>query len=284
MKEIAAKILLVLFGVLFINSSASSHRVNAENNQTGVIAHRGIIKRAPENTIDSIMDAAQDKADYAELDVQESKDGVVVLMHDNSLKRVTGVNKKVSEMDYSQLNRLYVRKKYQKSSFNEKIPTLEMVVKRAKGRIRLDIEIKPYGRERDLTEKVVGLIEKNNMVKQCIVTSFDYDVLVYVKQLNPKIMTSFLLKSPVKDVSIKDVDIFSVEKHYVTAQLVKNIHRSNKRIHVWTVNNIKDMRRFKDFGVDYIITDNIDGFRTINNDEQIKNYIFSNMGKIVQFS
>jgi glycerophosphoryl diester phosphodiesterase len=159
-----------------------------------------------------------------------------------------------------------------------------MVVKRAKGRIKLDIEIKPYGREEDLTEKVVGLIEKNNIVKQCIVTSFDYDVLVYVKQLNPKIRTSFLLKSPVKDVSIKDVDIFSVEKHYVTAKLVKNIHRNDKSIHVWTVNNIKDMQRFKDFGVDYIITDNIDGFRTINNNEQIEGDIFSNIEKIVQFS
>lgn len=283
MRKVLTKILIMLFSIFFIYLSASSYKVNAENNQTRVIAHRGLAHGAPENTVDAIIDAARDKIEFAELDVQESRDGEVVLMHDRNLKRLTGVNKKVSEMDYSQLSRLYLKGERGKNNQKERIPTLEMVIKKAKERIRLDIEIKPYGKERDLTEKVVGLIEKNRIEKQCIITSFDYDVLVYAKQLNPKIRTSLILKSRVKDVLLKNVDIFSVERHFVTAQLVKNIHINNKKIHVWTVNNVNDMMRFKTLGVDYIITDNIDGFKNMNNENvTIEQKVFIGIEKIIE--
>lgn len=283
MWKIADKILIVLLGIFIINSSQVNYKVKAEDNLTRAIAHRGLVGEAPENTVSSILDASKEHVDFAELDVQETKDGVVVLMHDRSLKRVTGINKKVSDLNYSQIEKLHFIGGSASDGRAERIPKLDTVMKRANGKIKLDIEIKPYGRKMDLTAKVVGLIEKNKIVKKCIVTSFDYDVLAYIKQLNPEIKTSFLLKSAVRDVSIKNVDIFSVEQHFVTAQLVKNIHRHNRKIHVWTVNNVEDMRRFEGYGVDYIITDNLDGFNSIyDENSEVEQGIFTGIEKIIK--
>lgn len=87
------------------------------------------------------MYAAEDKADYAELDVQETKDGVVVLMHDKNLKRVAKVDKNLSEAAYEDIEKLDVGSIYSEKFKGKKIPTLDQVMKAAKGKIKLDIEI-----------------------------------------------------------------------------------------------------------------------------------------------
>lgn len=282
MRGTITKTIIVFLSVIVINSCITDYKVSAEKINTRIIAHRGITRNAPENTIDSIMDAAKGKIEFAELDVQQTKDGEVVLMHDRGIKRLTGINKEVSDVNYSELSGLNIREKNKRYYRKEKIATLEEVIGKAKGKIKLDIEIKPYGKDRELTKKVVSLIEKNNEENQCIITSFDYDALVYAKQLNPNIRTSFLLKSKVKDIRLKDIDIFSVDRHFVSEKLVKDIHKNNKKIHVWTVNDVNEMKKLKSFGVDYIITDNVDGFNNLTKkQEQKQQQIFSEFGKII---
>ncbi|WPC42402.1 glycerophosphodiester phosphodiesterase [Clostridium sp. JS66] len=221
-----------------------------------IIAHRGSSRRAPENTVSSILCSVEDKADYAELDVQQTKDGVVVLMHDKNLKRISKLNKNVEETNYKNIEELSVYGNNFKKFKEEKIPTLDEVVKKTKGKIKLDIEIKSYGNDVNLPERVVKIIEDNNAIDNSIVCSFDYKVLQKVKKLNPKIQIGYITCSNSDDIfKLKDVDFYSIYNAKVDKELIDKVHRRNKKIHVWTVDNINDMNKFIKMGVDGIITD-----------------------------
>ncbi|AWI03233.1 glycerophosphodiester phosphodiesterase family protein [Clostridium drakei] len=229
-----------------------------------IIAHRGSSRRAPENTVSSILCSVEDKADYAELDVQQTKDGVVVLMHDKNLKRVSKLNKNVEETNYKNIEELSVYGSNSKKFKDEKIPKLDEIVKKTKGKIKLDIEIKSYGNDVNLPEKVVKIIEDNNVVDSSMVCSFDYRVLQKVKKLNPKIQIGYITCSNSDDIfKLKDVDFYSVNNAKVNKELIDKVHRRNKKIHVWTVDNVKDMNKFIKMGVDGIITDYPEKLRAI---------------------
>lgn len=221
------------------------------------IAHRGLVSDAPENTASAIKAAVNRKLQYAEIDAQETKDGYVVLMHDKSLKRVAGINKCVENMNYDELRKVDVGVLRSKKFKGERIPTLENIIAVAKGKIKLDIEIKAYSREKELTEKVIKIIENNNFQDQCIITSFNYNVLEYVKNLDPKVKTSYIVYSKINNLPSRNIDIYSVEKDYVTPKLINEVHKNGKQIHVWTVNKKSEIRKFINLNVDYIITNKV---------------------------
>lgn len=254
-KRVVAVFFAIMISIM-VSDNYLARRFVVESKNVKIIGHRGSDKRAPENTISSILCAAEDKADYAEMDVQETKDGVVVLMHDKSLKRVAKVDKNLSELNYNDVERLDVGSIYSKKFKGEKIPTLSQVIKASKGKIKLDIEIKNYKDDRDLIKKVVQLIEENNFVDNCLVCSFDYSALVRVKKLNPKISTGYITYlNKQEKLNLAYVDYYSVYYPRVNKQLVEKIHKNNKKIHVWTVDNIIDAENLIKMGVDDIITD-----------------------------
>lgn len=220
-----------------------------------VIAHRGVCNDEPENSMSSIKSSIDHKVDYAEIDVQETKDGVVVLMHDKNLKRLTGVNTTVNRLTYKQIEQLRIRNPLSIKSRDEKIPTLEQVIKTVNHKRKLIIEIKPYGNTVDLTHRVVNLIDENNFTNQCMVHSLSYKILLDVKRQNPTIMTGFIVVSPRAKLPTEGVDFYSVEQRIITPNLVNNIHKSNKTIYAWTVDYPLDMKREIKLNVDGIITD-----------------------------
>lgn len=229
-----------------------------------IIAHRGSSNRAPENTVSSILLAAEDKADYAEIDVQLTKDGVVVLMHDKNLRRVARVDKNVSEMEYINIEKLNVESIHSEKFRGEKIPTLDQVMKASKGKIKLDIEIKNYEDSTELVKKVVQLVENNNLVDDCLICSFDYSALVKIKKLNPKIRTGYITKLNEGDkLDLEYADYYSIYYPKVTNVIVDKLHKNNKKVHVWTVNNVKDCKKLIEMGVDDIITDYPNQFKGI---------------------
>lgn len=236
----------------------------AKGKNVKIIAHRGSSKRAPENTVSAILLASEDKADYAELDVQETKDGVVVVMHDKNLKRVAGIDKNVFEMDYRDMQQLNVQSIDLDKFKEEKIPTLDQVMKASKGKIKLDIEIKDYENDTELVKKVVQAVESNNLVADCLICSFDYSALVKVKKLNPKIRTGYLTTLNKEDkLNLEYADYYSIYYPKVNKTIVERLHGNNKKVHVWTVNNVNDYKKLIEMGVDDIITDYPDKFKGI---------------------
>jgi glycerophosphoryl diester phosphodiesterase len=221
-----------------------------------VTAHRGSSIRAPENTISAVKAAIEDQADYAEIDVQETKDGVVVVLHDSNLKRVGGVDKNVWEMNYSELQHIDVGSWFSPEFAGERVPTLEEVIDIAKGRIKLNIELKPHGHEKNLVGSTVKLVEDKNVEDQVVITSNDYTALKEVRKLNPNLTIGMIIAAYIGDYSQLDIDFYSVYPEWViTKRFIWDAQDDNREVHIWTFSPEADVSRYVDLGVDNIIHD-----------------------------
>lgn len=224
--------------------------------QTRITAHRGSSSGAPENTMAALEKAVEEMADRAEIDVQETADGVIVLCHDTSLKRVAGINKKVSDLTLEQIKKLDVGSWFSSEYQGEQIPTLEEVMEYAKGKIDLNIEIKNLGNSSGLPEKVTELVEKHEMQEQCVITSTNRFYLKRVKDVNPEIRTGYIISAAYGNFySDEFIDLISIRSSFVTERMIESAHEAGKAVHAWTVNGKVEMERLKQLGVDDMITD-----------------------------
>lgn len=225
-----------------------------------VTGHRGASGLAPENTIPAMLKAIEAGADFSELDVQESSDGVLVLLHDSSLKRTAGLDANIWEMDYASLKTVDVGSWFDPKFAGTTIPTLEEVMDAVRGKMKLNIELKINSHEDQLPERVVDLIARKNFISECIVTSFDFTAIDRVKELNSSIKAGYLFSQIPEDVDVftANVDLFSVKYKIVDKEFVDKAHAHNKDVHVYTVNDPEEMKRLIDFGVESIITDRPD--------------------------
>jgi glycerophosphoryl diester phosphodiesterase len=221
-----------------------------------ITAHRGYSSSIPENTLPAVQAAIDAMSDYAEIDVQETKDGVVVLMHDSNLKRTTGVNKSIWNVTYEQLQTYDAGYKARKIYRNTPVPTLEEVLMLSQNSIFLNIEIKITNHEQQLVEEVVRLIEKYDMEEQCIISSTNYGALRRVKQANDTIKTGYIMSLAYGFFYNREyADFFSIKSSFITQDMIRLAHSYGKEIHAWTVNGVSEMERMKQLGVDNIITD-----------------------------
>ena len=224
--------------------------------RTSITAHRGFSSIAPENSIEAVQLAIDNLSDYVEIDVQETKDGVVVLLHDTNLKRVTGVNKNIWNVTYEELQQYSLGYRFPRLYPESRIPTLEEVLLLCKDKVNLNIEIKINSHEERLCEEVVRLVEKYDMVEECVVSSANYGALERVKALNSDIKTGYIMSLAYGYFYNWDnADFFSVKSTFVTREMIRIAHSYGKGIHAWTVNRIAEIERMKQLGVDNIITD-----------------------------
>lgn len=224
--------------------------------ETNITAHRGASLSAPENTMAAFEQAVTNMSDYIELDVQMTKDGELVIMHDSNALRTTGVNRNISDMTLEEVKCLDAGSYYSKEYAGEQVPTLEEVLDFVKGRIKVNIEIKSGDYGLSVADKVADMIEDKGMQDECVVTSFEIDLLRRVKQLQPDIQVGYILVVAYGDFyNMDDVDFFSVNAAFLTKRMVDAIHNSGKQIHAWTVNNQSSIKNLTNKGVDNIITD-----------------------------
>ena len=222
-----------------------------------VMAHRGLSADAPENTLYAFSDAISVGADFIELDVQQTRDGVLVVMHDSNLKRTTGVNKDIWDVDYADIQNLDAGSWFDPAYANARIPTLEETLQFVDKRAKLNIEIKPTKHSSDTLEQdVAELITRYQYTDACYVTSFSYGSLKKVKEANPEIHTGYLMSVAYGQFySLKYADAFSLNKVFVTSQVVNAAHQQGKQIFAWTVNSMSEVRSLCNLHVDSIITD-----------------------------
>ena len=221
-----------------------------------ITAHRGSSLKAPENTIAAFQKAIDDMADYIELDVQQTSDGAIIVMHDPNVYRTTGVNSYVWQMTLEQVKRLDAGTFFSQQYAGEKVPTLDEVIKLVKGKTKLNIEIKPSGHDTDLTEDVVNIINVNNFNKDCVITSFDYSTLRKVKEIDKDIEVGYILSVAYGNFyNMDDIDFFSVNASFLSKITVDAIHNAGKQVHAWTVDNTVSIKNLANKGVDNIITD-----------------------------
>ncbi len=229
-----------------------------------VIAHRGASRAAPENTLSAMKKAIEFGADYAECDVFQTKDGEIVLFHDEEMERTTGKEGMIWEYTLAELKEMEVGSWFREEFNGEPIPTLREVIHLVKGNIKLNIEVKVSGRDPEIAQKVVDIIRSEGIEKECMVTSFEKPVIEKVKGIAPDLITGFIFDEE------HPADIFDGSWEYVCTKrtivdkvFVQEAHRKGKKIFVWTVNYPAEMKKFIDLGVDGIITDVPDVLREI---------------------
>ena len=257
-KRIIALSIVVVIGVNFAYNFADRRGVlhMGLDNPVEVTAHRGYSAVYPENTIPAFKGAIQVGADWAELDVQQTADGEVIVMHDSNLKRTTGLDKEVWQVTWDEIKDLdngsWFDKKYQ----TVRIPTLEEVLKVCRGKIHLNIEIKPSGHDKDLEEQVAKLLKKYHMRDTCVVSSLKYDSLRKIKQADDSIETAYITSVSYGNFTdLEYADGYSVESTLLSKSFVNKAQKAGKQIYVWTVNSEERLEKVVGMGIDNVITD-----------------------------
>ena len=250
-------VLDVLYVVLTFNSNPFE-RV-AIFHDTKITAHRGASREAPENTLAAFQRAIDDMADYIELDVQMTSDGYIVVMHDASAYRTTGVAKNITDMTYEEVKKLDAGYWFSEKYRGERVPSFEEVLKLVKSSpvsIKLNVEIKSSADSNIAAGKVIELIKKYSMEQNCVITSFDYDALLAVKSMDEDIQTGYILSVAYgRFYENTNVDFFSVNASFLTKRTVDAIHNTGKQVYAWTANNDTSIKNLANKGIDNIITD-----------------------------
>lgn len=224
--------------------------------ETEITAHRGSSRTAPENTIPAIEAAVEEMADSVEIDVQMTADGVVVLGHDASLKRVAGVNRSIASMTFEELEKLDVGSWFSSEYAGTRIPSLSEVLELCSQKTSLNIEIKYVGKNSELPEKTAEMVREYGMENQCVITSTNVSYLKRVKEALPEIRTGYIISAAYGNFySSEDVDFISIRSGFVTSALMQNAHEQGKAVYAWTVNTKSELERLTLLGVDGIITD-----------------------------
>ena len=231
-----------------INDIDFDHRV-------AVTAHRGSSRHAPENTLSAVRRAIEDGADFAEIDVQETADGVVVLLHDTDLMRIAGVDKKIWQVTYPEIKSLDAGSWFSKDFKGEHIPTLAETLELARDKIKLNIELKFNGHQKQLVESAVKIIEDHEFGSRCVISSLNFAGLKKVRELNPDLQTGYIVARSIGNKFGADIGFLSLASNMVNADVVAAAGKSKKEVHVWTINSPANMSYFIDLGVDNIITD-----------------------------
>jgi glycerophosphoryl diester phosphodiesterase len=220
-----------------------------------ITAHRGSSITAPENTMAAIVQAVEEGADFVEIDVQETKDGTVVLAHDKDLNRVFGINRRIWEVTYDELKDLDCGGWFSPKFSDQRLATLSQVIEAVKGRARLNIELKFNGHEQKLASEVVRIVREHDFAGDCILTSLDYDGIRQARVAGPGIRTGVIVTSALGDITTLETDLLSISAAVATRDLISRARRRNLEVHVWTVNDVPLMNTMISMGVDNIITD-----------------------------
>jgi len=224
------------------------------NEDVYVIAHRGASGRAPENTIAAIQAALEDKADWIEIDVQETVEGDIVLLHDSDFMKLAGVDLKVWDGTLEQVRAVDIGSWYGTEFADQRVPTLAEVLELVHGKGRLIIELKYYGHDEKLEERVAELVEQADMVDDVMIMSLDRGGVRKMREMRPDWNIGLLAAQAAGNLAKLDVDFLAVKSSLVTPDFVLAASNSGKKVFVWTLNDAYSMTRAISLGVDGIIT------------------------------
>ncbi len=222
---------------------------------TEIMAHRGASAAAPENTLAAIQRAIDDDADWIEIDVQESKDGQIVVVHDSDLKKVNGPAKKIWDSTAAELRSVDIGSWFLPEFAGERVPLLGEVLEMAAGKIKVNIELKHYGHAQQLEQRVIDLVEAHNMQDNVVLMSLKYDSVKKAKALRPKWKVGLLTAVALGDLTELEADFLAVNAKLGTRRFIRRAHDRGKEVYIWTVNEPISMSVFVGRGADALITD-----------------------------
>lgn len=220
-----------------------------------IIAHRGGATSAPENTIPAFEQGIADGADWIEIDVQETADGVVIVTHDSDFMKQAGNPLKVWDATLDDLAEIDMGSWFDPAFASARVPTLSEVLELSRDRAGVLIELKYYGHDVALEARVAELVEAANMAEQVAVMSLKYEGVQKMHALRPDWRTGVLAARAVGDLTALETDFIAVNVGQVSPRLIASAEARGKDVYAWTVNDPVTMSRMISMGVDGLITD-----------------------------
>ena len=220
-----------------------------------VTAHRGGPPPAPENTLAALERAVEAGADWAEVDVQRTRDGTVVAVHDADLMRMAGDPRRIREATYAELENVVQHPDDGSPPAERRVATLAEILRRSEDRIGILIELKYYGDDPGLAPAVVQTVRAAGMSGEVRIMSLDYGAVRQVERLAPRVATGYVAAAAVGDIGRLPVDFIAVARNRVTPRLIRTARGRGLEVHAWTVNTAAEMADLMERGVDGLITD-----------------------------
>lgn len=220
-----------------------------------VIAHRAGAAHAPENTLLALERAIEARADLAEIDVQRTRDGVVVVIHDADLMRVARDPRTIAGTDYAALADVRQGHDDRAPTEERRLARLDEFLGRARGRIGLAVELKYYGWDPLLAEQVVSEIRAKGLDRQVTILSLNLQAIRQVRQLAPDMATAYLSSVAVGSLRRLPVTALALARQRSTAAAIRDAHAEGLEVYVWTVNDSGGVIEMIGRGADGIITD-----------------------------
>lgn len=235
-------------------------------------AHRGSLTEAPENTLSAMKKALQHKPKAIELDVQLTKDGHLVVVHDQQLTRFNkNFPGNVKDYTLDEIQRIDVGSSFSEEFAGETLATFEELLEIFPKDLLINIEIKniPIIYE-GIEEKVIQALKKYDRMENIVISSFDHGALLKVQQLAPEIPLGMLLYyrilKPWEYAKNSNLNLVSVHPHfsYTDREFVEEFHKLGLKVYPYTVNKMDTYNRLLDIGVDGVFSNNPNIFSTIN--------------------
>jgi len=229
---------------------------------TLVIAHRGASGHRPENTLPAYELAVEQGADMIEIDLHRTRDGAIVVTHDEELAGIGGRGE-IAQATLAEVRAL-------NAGGGEPVPTLDEVLDGFAMRIPFNLELK-RGKQADypgLEQASLEAVNQRGLLPRMLFSSFYDPVLARLRALSPEARVALLIsrKFPqraVERAKALGAEALNPEDSLVTAELVREAHAAGLAVYVFTVDEEAELRRFLDLGVDGIFTNHPDRLRAI---------------------
>ena len=270
-------LLLLISFFLNVMSEALYNTAIEQNREIDVIAHRGLPFEAPENSLEGIEKAIEKKCKFIEIDVHQTSDGAIVLLHDFTLDRTTKLTGLIKNHSLSQIEEYNTKVKNGMIENGVKLPLLNEVLELVNGRANVIVEVKSGGSFYPNIElQVADIINRHHAHSWVQVHSFSDEVLENVHAADSKIelhklmvfywpLINLMVDEGVHFRKLKSYDFvsrFSIFYPFANRRLIKRMHNLNKKVNIWSLNNHLRAKNYIGLGVDGIITDRADDFLT----------------------
>lgn len=238
-----------------------------------LIAHRGMSRQHPENTMPAFEAAVAAGADMIELDVALASDGVFIVMHDDTLMRTTDSTGFVCHYPSKEIEGLDAGLWFGPEHSDITVPLLDHVLDRIADRIALNIEIKPFfplnqaGRMQAALARLVTLLDERKLLDQTILSSVNFFLLEYIRELHADVRLGLIFRRPLTDYDpvyvCRAMGIYSLHPWHVqvTGELVQALHHIGVKVFPYTVNELPRLQQLMEMGVDGVFTDIPDQLR-----------------------
>lgn len=237
-----------------------------------VVAHRGASQDAPENTLDAVRLAADNGADLVEVDVHQTRDGVLVVMHDSTVKRTTNAKKvfpkrrswRVKDFTYREIRRLDAGGGFEGKYPRVRVPTLAEVFDVLWGtNTGLLLEVKRPDRYPGIERRIARLVYTRLAwlrQRRLVIASLDWGFLRTYKHRNPAATVAVIGTPACRDLPkvARYADMVNPEIGTVDARYLRRVHELGMTSFGWTVDEVTDMRKLLSIGADGLVTNRPD--------------------------